>query len=167
MKKAVAGLLIRRAHPADLTAVVRMASALWPEDPPRAHRPHMRAILAGEPPSTLPLVVLLALVDDQPIGFVEVGLRSHADGCDGRRPVGFIEGWWVDGPHRRRGVGGALIGAAEAWARERGCREMASDTWTDDRRSQKAHRALGYEIVDRCVHLRKPLGTRRALRRPG
>src|SRR5581483_8999398 len=113
-------------------------------------RPHMRDLLAGKPRSTLPLVVWLALVPDgegseRAVGFVEVGLRSHADGCDPRRPVGYVEGWYVDPPARRRGVGGALLAAAEAWARAQGCREMASDTWADNRRSQRAHQALGYE----------------------
>jgi aminoglycoside 6'-N-acetyltransferase I len=34
---------------------------------------------------------------------------------------------------------------------------MASDTWIDDETSIDAHQALGFEIVDRCVHFRKPL----------
>jgi len=34
---------------------------------------------------------------------------------------------------------------------------MGSDTWIDHEDSQLAHRALGFEIVDRCVHFRKSL----------
>jgi aminoglycoside 6'-N-acetyltransferase I len=47
--------------------------------------------------------------------------------------------------------------AAEQWARSHGCLEMASDIWIDEEISQKAHQALGFEIVDRCVHFRKQL----------
>jgi aminoglycoside 6'-N-acetyltransferase I len=47
--------------------------------------------------------------------------------------------------------------AAEQWARHHGCVEMASDTWINHTDSQKAHQALGFEIVDRCVHFRKAL----------
>ena len=47
--------------------------------------------------------------------------------------------------------------AAEDWARQQGCREMALDTWIDSEDAQRAHTALGYEIVDRCVHFRKRL----------
>jgi aminoglycoside 6'-N-acetyltransferase I len=90
-------------------------------------------------------------------GFIEVGLRSHADGCDTAQPVGFIEGWFVHETSRKRGVGQSLLRAAEAWARGHGCREMASDTWIDHQLSQNVHLALGFEIVDRCVHFRKPL----------
>ena len=46
---------------------------------------------------------------------------------------------------------------AEAWAREQGCAELASDTWIDNEESQRAHAALGFEVVDRCVNYRKKL----------
>ena len=67
----------------------------------------------------------------------------------------FLEAWYVEPEHRRRGVGRALIERAENWCREQGCREMGSDTWIDHQESQLAHAALGYEVVDRCVHFRK------------
>jgi aminoglycoside 6'-N-acetyltransferase I len=34
---------------------------------------------------------------------------------------------------------------------------MASDTWLDALRSQHAHEALGFKVVDHCVHYRKVL----------
>jgi aminoglycoside 6'-N-acetyltransferase I len=34
---------------------------------------------------------------------------------------------------------------------------MASDTWIDNAESQRAHQALGFEVVDRCVNYRKRL----------
>src|ERR1700722_401586 len=92
-----------------------------------------------------------------PDGFIEVGLRSHADGCDTRHPVGFIEGWYVEAAHRGSGVGSALMRTAEGWARSQGCRELASDTWIDHEDSLRAHEALGFEVVDRCVHFKKSL----------
>jgi aminoglycoside 6'-N-acetyltransferase I len=125
----------------------------------------MRAILAGKPESTLPLVLFVAERQGRVIGFIEVGLRSHADGCDGARPVGFIEGWFVAPAHRGRGVGHALMDAAEAWTREQGCVEIASDTWADNVASERAHTALGFEVVDRCVNFRKALAPPPARRR--
>ena len=90
-------------------------------------------------------------------GFLEVGLRSHADGCDTRQPVGFVEGWFVREEHRGQGVGRELMHAAEEWARAQGCLEMASDALIDNAGSEGAHTALGFEIVDRCIHFRKAL----------
>jgi aminoglycoside 6'-N-acetyltransferase I len=148
---------VRLAVLTDLEAVARQFHALWPDGALEEHEKEAEAILDGRPPSTLPLVVFVAQVEEAVAGFVEVGLRSHADGCDTLRPVGFIEGWYVEPEHRQRGVGRALIQAAEEWARSNGCTEVASDTWIDEAASQQAHQALGFEVVDRCVHYRKPL----------
>src|SRR5260221_10595408 len=73
------------------------------------------------------------------------------------RPVGYVEGWFVAQEYRRQGVGAKLLAAAEDWARSHGCVEMASDTWIDNDVSQRAHEALGFEVVDRFVHYRKNL----------
>ncbi len=73
------------------------------------------------------------------------------------QPVGFIEGWYVREVHQGQGVGRALMQAAEEWARARQCREMASDALIDNEESLRAHLALGFEEVDRCVHFRKQL----------
>ena len=67
------------------------------------------------------------------------------------------EGWYVVGEARHSGIGRRLLSAAEDWARSNGCVEMASDTWIDNELSQTCHEALGFEVVDRCVHYRKAL----------
>jgi aminoglycoside 6'-N-acetyltransferase I len=148
---------VRLGGTADTNVVARMFFELWPEGPLAEHREEAALILAGTPPSTMPLVVLVAEADDRVIGFIEVGLRSHADGCDTRQPVGFVEGWYVEPAHRGGGVGRALMQAAENWARSQGCLELASDTWIDHESSQRAHEALGFEVVDRCVNYKKAL----------
>jgi aminoglycoside 6'-N-acetyltransferase I len=89
-------------------------------------------------------------------GFVEVSIKSYAIGC-GTKPVGYLEGWYVEPETRRKGVGRALVVAAEEWARSRGCRQMASDTQVENEGSQRAHTRLGYAEVERLVHFRKDL----------
>ena len=94
--------------------------------------------------------------DGSMCGFVEVGSRPYAEGCESS-PVGYVEGWWVDEDMRRRGVGRALIAAAEDWARGKGYTEIASDALIDNDVSHASHRALGYEEVERLVMFRKSL----------
>lgn len=135
-----------------------MMHALWPDAAPEQHAADAAPILAGDPPGSLPAVFFLAETATGEIaGFIEAGLRSHADGCDPSHSVGFVEGWFVKAEYRRRKIGSLLLKEAEAWARCHGCREMASDTWIDHTDSQGAHEALGFEVVDRCVHYRKLL----------
>ena len=149
---------VRQASLADLQELAELRRELWPDLVPEEDAEELRATLAGEPITTLPLVIFVAEGDEGTLlGFIEVDLRSHADGCDPRVPVGFIEGWFVRESHRRQGVGAMMVNAAEDWARSKGCTEMASDTWIDSEVSQRAFEALGFEVVDRCVHFRKPL----------
>ena len=89
-------------------------------------------------------------------GFLEVGTRPYADGCD-TSPVAYLEAWYVDPDVRRQRWGQLLVAAAEQWARSHGYREMASDTQLDNVVSQAAHRRAGYEEVDRVIQFRKDL----------
>ena len=149
---------VRPGRPADREQLSHMRLALWPELSVEEDKQELDAALSGNPHSTMPLAILVAETDAGVlIGFLEVGLRSHADGCDARLPVGFVEGWFVSESQRKKGVGAKLLAAAENWARSQGCIEMASDTWLDNDKSQRVHEALGFEVVDRCVHYRKTL----------
>ena len=148
---------IRKAIAGDVELLAGLRSKLWPDASPAELRAEAEALLGGRSLSGLPEAAFLAESDGQVVGFIEVGLRSHADGCDPRHPVGFLEGWYVEPAFRKRRIGAALVKAAEQWSRAQGCREMASDTWIDHEESQRAHAALGFEVVDRCVHFRKAL----------
>jgi aminoglycoside 6'-N-acetyltransferase I len=150
---------VKQADLADTDELAKMCEMLWPESSIEEHRKELESILRSGTNGTLPMTILVSQDDKGKAltGFIEVGLRSHADGCDPARPVGFVEGWFVHEASRKQGIGSALMRSAEEWARRQGCQEMASDTWIDDERSQRSHQALGFEVVDRCVHFRKPL----------
>lgn len=103
-------------------------------------------------------IVLIARDDatGESVAFAEVSLRDYAEGC-ASNPVGYLEGWFVRAQARGRGVGRALIRAAEDWARSRGCAEFASDAETTNPDGIAAHRALGFTEVCRIVCFRKAL----------
>lgn len=135
-----------------------MMAELWTEGLEEEFRQEAEELMACGMCGTLPATILVAEGEDGVLaGFVQAGLRSHADGCEVEHPVGYIEGWFVREPKRGGGVGRALAAAVEDWARAQGCVEMASDALIANARSQQAHSALGYEVVDRCVHYRKGL----------
>lgn len=145
---------VREYRPADLPEWLRMRRALWPEIAEGDE-----AADAAEWLARPDAVVLVAVRSGGAglAGFAELGTRPYADGCDSS-PVAYLEGWYVDPDMRRRGVGRALVRAGEAWARARGCRELASDALLENDASQRAHEALGFGEVERAVHYRKALG---------
>lgn len=144
---------IREYRPTDRSEWLRMRRVLWPEIVAGDEAAEAAAWLARPD-----AVVLVAARPDGSglAGFAELGTRPYADGCD-TSPVAYLEGWYVDPDARRRGVGAALVRAGEAWARARGCRELASDALLENTGSQRAHEALGFAEVERAVHYRKPL----------
>ncbi len=153
---------VRPAELRDVDAIAVQRAQLWPDGSYEEHRAEALAALSGQAVSTLPAATFVAEEARGIIGFVDVGLRSHADGCDPARPVGFLEGWFVAVDARRRGVGRALFEAAERWCRAQGCTEMASDTWIEQHESIAAHGALGFEVVDRCVNFKKTIAAERS-----
>lgn len=104
----------------------------------------------------LPVACLLAHHGHRPVGFIEVSRRNAAEFCDGG-PVVYVEGWFVRPEHRGRGIGRALIRAAEQWGRERGCGQIASDTQEHNQASRRAHAACGFEDMGLLRHFVRPL----------
>jgi aminoglycoside 6'-N-acetyltransferase I len=149
---------VRPAQLDDADEIAKMCELLWPDTPANKHRDEITTLLTSGRSGTLPATIFVTQDETGKLtGFLQAGLRSHADGCDTAHPVGFVEGWFVHEPLRQHGIGRALMLAAEQWARTQGCTEMASDTWINHTLSQTAHQTLGFEIVDRCVHFRKRL----------
>ncbi len=143
---------IRRATPIDSNAWLRMRKALWPEEEVAED---VDRFFAGK--LDMPLEVLVAVNGfGELIGFAELSIRRYAEGCVTDR-VAFLEGWYVDEAHRRKGVGAALVAAAEAWARKQGCTEFGSDALLENEVSAEAHKALGFEEVERIRCFKKVL----------
>jgi aminoglycoside 6'-N-acetyltransferase I len=87
----VPDIFIRRAQLSDCDQLARMCEALWPDASAEEHARELALILEGKPVTTLPLIILVADAGDRMLdGFLEVDLRSHADGCNPSRPVGYI-----------------------------------------------------------------------------
>jgi len=130
-----------------------MSAALFPGEPSHELEAGMRRHLVRDDAAVF---VFTRSAGAGLAGFLEVGARSHADGCV-TSPVAYLEAWYVDPDARGRGLGRALLEAAETWARGRGYVEMASDTLLANLVGQAAHRRCGFTEVDRVVEYRKAL----------
>ena len=131
---------------------LRMRLALWTDCPVDKQEREMDEYMGGADHQ----VFLAERPEGGLCGFLEAAIHPWAVGCD-QWPVGYIEGWYVDADVRKAGIGRALVEAAEAWTRSRGCLQIASDALHDNIVSQQAHRAVGYEETYRVVFYKKDL----------
>ncbi len=129
-----------------------MRQGLWPEAPSE-YLTYDQDDKLADPDYALFIALDL---NGKRVAFIEAGLRDYAEGCE-TSPVGYIEAWYVDEHIRGQKLGRELVHTAEQWARERGCTEMASDTWLDNETSIAAHLKLGYQEAERLVHFVKRL----------
>jgi aminoglycoside 6'-N-acetyltransferase I len=143
---------IRRATQEDKPDWLRMRQGLWPDAPIEYLDFDLDDLLGDENAA----IFVASGADGKLVAFIEAGLRDYGEGCE-TSPVGYIEAWYVDEHIRGQKLGKELIYVAEQWAREKGCAEMASDTWLENETSIAAHLKLGYQEAERLVHFVKRL----------
>ncbi|MBM3358727.1 MAG: GNAT family N-acetyltransferase [Betaproteobacteria bacterium] len=131
--------------------------ALWPDCPEDEHLSEM-AEFAADP--TRFAQFLARSPAGEAIGLAEVAVRTDYVNGTESSPVAFLEGLYVAPPHRNEGVARGLVAEVENWARERGLRELASDTQLDNLQSQAVHGALGFTETERVVYFRKAVQPR-------
>jgi GNAT superfamily N-acetyltransferase len=140
-----AAAAVRPARASDAPAVLalarRFATSFRVDE--RAFRRSYRALLAARDAH-----VLVAESSGAVVGYA-LGFDHLALFANGR--VAWLEELMVDEAWRRRGIGGLLVRAIEAWARSRGCRLLGLAT----RRAADFYVAIGYE--ESAVYFRKRL----------
>ena len=95
---------------------------------------------------------------DTPIGIAHVSLRSeYVNGTELDGTCGYLEAVYVQPDYRRNGVAAALVRTCENWAKERGCREFASDCLLHNTDSYFFHLRLGFTETERCIFFRKDI----------
>lgn len=99
---------VREARVSHRLELARLRALLWPEGPLDERLFEIGVFFRKGMNGTLPGAILVAeLEGGELVGFLEAGLRSHADGCDTAQPVGYIEGWFVEDAFRRQGIAGS------------------------------------------------------------
>lgn len=148
-----AKIAVRPLRETDLNDWFRLRKTLWDETADDDHKSEMMDIL-DHPESQL--VLFADLGSGRLVGFLEASIRPFVEDCETDH-VGYLEGWYVEPAFRKMGIGRELVRQAEAWARDKGCTEMASDAEIGNEGSLSAHLNLGYNETSRLVHLRKDL----------
>ena len=141
--------MIRKAEFSDLPVLTDLALKLWPD--------HDRVEMYEELSSIMAKPDAAFFLAENASGFAQCQLRyDYVEGTESS-PVGYLEGIYVEEGCRRQGLARKLLAACENWARERGCREFASDCELTNTQSLRFHLSLGFEEANRIICFAKKL----------
>jgi len=144
--------MIRRATVSDAPAVAKLAVKMW-----TSHEINELAADFAELIALPECAVFIMYSGDAPIGFAQCQLRhDYVEGTDSS-PVGYLEGIFVEEPHRRKGCARALLAACQDWAKEQGCVEFASDCELDNVESLAFHLKMGFIEANRIICFTKKI----------
>ena len=141
---------VREATAADATAVFALMASLGR---PRADPPSASQRAAFDRHLADPAcAILVAEVDGRVVGALSLWFR---DRLNHGTPEAWIPDLVVDAGARRRGAASALLGAAEARARARGCHQLRLESGHERTEAHALYRARGW--IDGGVSYRLPL----------
>ena len=154
---------VRPARPGDwlgVQALLRELDELHAELVPGYFRPATRTEpewgrRLGDSRALL-LVAVEEMERSAPVGFLSLQIYdTPADPTMVPRRRGHVEALVVNARHRRRGIGGRLLGRAADWARTQGATEVVLTTWAGNAEADAFYERLGYRVLSRTLH--KPL----------
>jgi len=138
-------VIVREAAPADRVAMIRMGRAFLevsgaplPFDAAYAERAALRFIEHGD------ALALILEADGRARGMLAATLSAHV-----LAPTWIVEEavWWIDPGARSLAAARAMLGALEAWARDRGAALIGMSALDD--RPEALYRRAGYQPAER------------------
>lgn len=144
--------MIKRAGASEASLVAKLAIQMWEDNTLEGLTEELAEIIAG-PESA----VFLLYDDEMAIGFAQCQLRhDYVEGTDSS-PVGYLEGIFVEEAYRNKGYAKELLKQCEAWAKDMGCTEFASDCELENTGSLAFHLKMGFEEANRVICFTKKL----------
>ena len=143
--------MMMKAERKDAPRIAALIGLIWHDDTQELIRV-IEGYIASENAA-----VFVQKADGVIVGTAVCSLRhDYVEGC-GTSPVGYLEGISVAEAYRRQGVAKRLLGECEQWAREKGCREFASDCELNNTDSLRFHLGLGFCEANRIICFTKKL----------
>ncbi|MDE7252089.1 MAG: GNAT family N-acetyltransferase [Acetatifactor sp.] len=144
--------MIRKASKNDIRTIANFAVLMWDDNSVDALADEFSEILSKDDAQ-----IFLKYEDDIPVGFAQCQLRyDYVEGTE-NSPVGYLEGIFVMESYRNRGYAKELLNECEMWAKDKGCKEFASDCEIDNDISFQFHTAMNFTEANRIICFTKKL----------
>ncbi|MDE7415810.1 MAG: GNAT family N-acetyltransferase [Lachnospiraceae bacterium] len=144
--------MIQKATKNDIGVLANLAVLMWTEPSVDDLAAELSELLSREDAQ-----IFLKYEDEIPVGFAQCQLRhDYVEGTE-TTPVGYLEGIFVMEHCRNKGYAKELLNECEAWAREKGCKEFASDCEIDNDGSFQFHKAMNFREANRIICFTKKL----------
>lgn len=144
--------MMKKATVNDAILVAKLAIQMWEDNTIEGLTEELAEIIAN-PESA----VFLLYDGEHAIGFAQCQLRhDYVEGTDSS-PVGYLEGIFVEEAYRNKGCAKELLRQCEAWAKDMGCTEFASDCELTNTGSLAFHLKMGFEEANRVICFTKRL----------
>lgn len=144
--------MIRKARQKDYVIVAKLAKELWNN--------HSLVDLENEFKEYLfsdNVCIYLDYENNVPVAFSQVSLRyEYVEGVNSS-PVAYLEGIFVKEEYRKQNIAQQLIIQSENWAKEKGCKEIASDCELENEISYSFHLKNGFKEVNKIICFTKQL----------
>ena len=144
--------MIIKAGIENIEAIANLAVLMWTENTVQDLVDEFADLVSKEDAQ-----LFLKYYQDIPVGFAQCQLRyDYVEGTD-TSPVGYLEGIFIKEEYRHKGYARELLSECEKWAKEKGCKEFASDCEIDNDSSCGFHMAMGFEEANRIICFTKTL----------
>ena len=144
--------MVRKADKSDLAILANLAALMWSHSTANTLLHEFSEMMTKGN-----IQCFLKLENNVPVGFAQCSLRyDYVEGTE-TTPVGYLEGIFVKEEFRNRGYAKELLAACEAWAKDKGCREFASDCEIDNIDSFCFHKAMNFTEANRIICFAKTL----------
>lgn len=141
----------------DFPALLKMAMALFKD----YEEEELSLSLKQTIKDTKQQVFLVQDEEEHYLGFAIGSIRTdYVEGATSS-PTGYLEAIYVQPNARKSGVARQLVALVEAWAKERNCTQLGSDTWEWNKAAQAFHKRIGFKEEDVLVHYIKDIGDRK------
>ena len=144
--------MIQEATVQEAKAAAELALILWPDKALETFIQEMTELIMHPEAA-----IMLAYNAKEAVGFAQCQLRHDYVEGTSTSPVGYLEGLYVKEAFRKQGMARELTRACEEWAKEKGCREFASDCELENGESINMHLRLGFREANRVVCFTKKL----------